>query len=128
MEKLINILKRDLGIETGALDMETITVDRFIKTVWNGLYGQYIECTITGTIQNQIASIQYDGDTFCCTRMSHNDYNINIMRPHNNSLTIRLKDVKIVQLSISNNNWIDIHLLTEADDYSQYVSIVLRAS
>ena len=128
MKKLLAILENELNIKKGNKGMYAISKDVFINKVWNGLYNEYLEGSITGTIQNPLASIQYDADTICFTRMDYNALNINIMRRKNNNITVNLADVKSINISISENDWIDIHLLSSADDndYSSYVSIVIR--
>jgi len=127
MEKLLRIIENELNIKKGSKGMYAIEKEVFINKVWNGLYNEYLEGSITGTIQNPMASIQYDADTLCFTRMDYSSYDINIMRPKNNNITIKLSDVKSINMSISENNWIDIHLLSGNDnDYSSYVSIVIR--
>ena len=128
MKWLLDIMENELKIVKGKEGMYAIQKNVFIEKVWSGLYNEYLDGSITGTIKNPMASIQYDADCICFTRMDYSQYNINIMRPKNNNLTINLNDVKSINMSISENNWIDIHLLSSSDDndYSSYVSIVIR--
>ena len=125
MEKLIAVLEKELHIERGAEEMVSVTKELFVSKVWNSLYNDYLEGSITGTIRNEMVSIQYDADCLCFCRMDYSTYNINIMRPKNNNIMIDLSKVTEVRLSISSCNWIDIHLLVN-DTYDTYVSIVVR--
>jgi len=125
MEKLITVLEKELHIERGAEEMVSVTKELFISKVWNSLYNDYLEGSITGTIRNEMASISYEADCLCFCRMDYSTYNINIMRPKNNNIMIDLTNVTEVRLSISSCNWIDIHLLAN-ETYETYVSIVVR--
>jgi len=125
MEKLIAVLEKELHIERGAEEMVSVTKELFISKVWNSLYNDYLDGSITGTIKNEMASISYEADCLCFCRMDYSTYNINIMRPKNNNIMIDLSNVTEVRLSISSCNWIDIHLLAH-DTYDTYVSIVVR--
>lgn len=128
MKKLLTILENELNIVKGNKGMYGISKDVFINKVWNGLYNEYLKGSITGTIHNELASIQYDADTLLFTRQGYGSLDIVLMRPNNNNINIDLNNVKSINISISENDWIDIHLLSSEhdDDYDNYVSIVIR--
>ena len=128
MKRLLDIMENELNIVKGKEGMYAIEKKAFIEKVWNGLYNNYLDGSITGTVKNPMASVQYDADCICFTRYNYNSYDINIITKRGNNIQVSLNDVKSINMSISENNWIDIHLLSSSDDndYSSYVSIVIR--
>ena len=128
MKRLLDIMENELNIVKGKSGMCAIEKKAFIEKVWNGLYNNYLDGSITGTIKNPMASVQYDAETICFTRYNYSSYDINIITKRGNNIQVSLNDVKSINMSISENNWIDIHFLSSSDDndYSSYVSIVIR--
>jgi uncharacterized ubiquitin-like protein YukD len=128
MKRLLDIMENELNIVKGKSGMYAIEKKAFIEKVWNGLYNNYLDGSITGTIKNPMASVQYDAETICFTRYNYSSYDINIITKRGNNIQVSLNDVKSINMSISENNWIDIHFLSSSDDndYSSYVSIVIR--
>jgi len=127
MNKLMSILENELKIIKGNKKMKTISKNVFIEKVWNVLFNDYLYGSITGTITNSMASTHYDAESICMSRQDYNSFNIRIERKGNNDIFINLEKVEIINISISENNWIDLHLLTTQDDnnYNDYVSIVI---
>ena len=124
-QKLMNILEKDLNVIKGNEGMYTIATDVFINKVWNVLYNEYIDGSICGTINNGLCGVSYDSDCICFTRYDYNGYHVNISRRKNNNITIDLKKVSMINVSISNCNWIDLHFLG-VNEYETYTSIVFR--
>jgi hypothetical protein len=128
MQKLMDILQSELNIVKGKKGMYAIDKQVFINKVWNGLYNQYLDGSICGTIKNSMVSIQYEAESICFTRMGFNEHNISILRRKNNNIAIDLNNVKSINISISDYNWIDMHFLSDSNDenYENYVSLVIR--
>ena len=128
MDKLREVLENELNIVKGNAEMQTISKDLFIEKIWNNLFNDRLNGSITGTIANSMVSTQYDAKSICMSRQDYNSFNIRIGREKNNDIHINLEKVEIVNISISENNWIDLHFLTsqDNDNYDDYVSIVIR--
>lgn len=130
MEKLLKILEQDLNIKKGKVDMDSISTEEFIIKAWGGLYNNYVDATITGTVSNGLTSLQYDAEALLMTTYDYKrPHSLSISRKRENNIVIDLDNVKNINISVSENDWVDIHLLLSEveSDYSKgYVSIVLR--